>query len=287
MKVLATLGALTASAAVVLLGVSSAPAPAPVTTLTMAQVAAASVGSSVPPAKGVNACWNTKTRVVTVRMSDKEACPTGTKAFAWLYAGETGPQGPQGIAGPVGPAGPAGKDGTSWAPVTASGITAFSNHKDSGVGGDWADDDFTRSATIKRGAAVQADKCGPSAVHCWFWTGTLTDTGSFTSLTGAKDPATGTKDIAGIVTGTFTGGATFEFYAEGMPTATPQGTVDGAAKNPTSEWYKQFFAADANVTGGKLTSWAWDYNAPKTCESFHNAGTGNTGNILGVNACTK
>ncbi|MDX6295084.1 MAG: hypothetical protein QOH50_4159 [Kribbellaceae bacterium] len=190
--------------------------------------------------------------------------------------------------GPAGPAGPAGKDGKD-AIVSVTALTSLTNRPDSGNNGDWAKDTLTRTVAITKQSAVPASNCGPTATTCWFYTGSLIDSGTFTTIDSAKSP--GSKPAAAIngsVQGSVSGGTKLEFYAS-SETPNPslvQGTVDGGAY-PTSTWAKQFFPANVTVTDAKLLDWSWTYTAtaPKTCEKWVNALAGNTGDITGVNAC--
>jgi hypothetical protein len=196
--------------------------------------------------------------------------------------------GTQGPAGPAGKDGVNGKDGTD-AIVSVTALTSLTNRPDSGANGDWAKDTLTRTVAITKQSAVPASNCGPTATTCWFYTGSLIDTGTFTTIDGAKSP--GSKpaaDINGSVQGSVTGGTRLEFYAS-SETPNPslvQGTVDGGGY-PTSTWAKQFFPANVVVTDAKLLDWSWTYTAttPNTCEKWVNALAGNSGDIKGVNVC--
>ena len=59
---------------------------------------------------------------------------------------------------------------------------------------------------------MPATNCGPSAVRCWFYTGSVSDTGTFTTDAGANSPNAGVA-IHGVVTGTINGVDHFEFYS--------------------------------------------------------------------------
>lgn len=186
----------------------------------------------------------------------------------------------------VGTQGPAGKDGKD-AIVSVTALTSLTNRPDSGLNGDWAKDTLTRTVAITKQSAVPADKCGAAATQCWFYTGSLIDTGTFTTLDGAKSPQAGTP-ISGVLTGTVSGGTKLEFYAssETPDPSLVQGSVDGGAY-PTSTWVKQFFPAGVSVTPVGLLDWSWSYNASTICQTWTNALAGNTGDITGANACTK
>jgi hypothetical protein len=190
---------------------------------------------------------------------------------AKLNAVGTGGVGP---AGPQGPKGDKGEPGDS-AIVSVTAATALTDRPDSGAHGDWALDSLTRSVAITRQAAVEASKCGTSAMTCWFYTGTLIDNGTFTTIDGAKSPDKGTA-ISGTVQGSVVGGSKFQFYASSdapNPVSVP-GTSDGAA-NPTAKWPSLFFPAGTAVTDADLLDWSWTYEAQATCEKWVNAKAGN------------
>lgn len=196
-------------------------------------------------------------------------------------AGAVGATGPQGPAGPAGPKGDAGSDAT----LTVTATTSLTNRNDSGTAGDWAKDAFVRTATITRQHAATAGKCGSGATQCWLYTGSVADAGSFTTIDGAKAPVSG-DDINGTLMGSFTGGSTFELYAD---SATPNpalvaGVLSGNGQS-TSAWMRQFFADGVKFAAEGQPKWSWTYAAPSTCETWTNAYNGNTGDIKGVNHC--
>lgn len=200
---------------------------------------------------------------------------------AKINAVGTGEQGP---AGPAGPAGPQGPKGDS-AIVSVTAMTSLTNRPDSGLHGTWALDNLVRQFSITRASAVPAANCGPTATKCWFYTGSLADSGTFASVAGADSPQAGTP-ITGTVTGSVTGAAKLEFYAtsDAPDPALVDATVSGAA-HPTAQWAKMFFAAGTTVTDADLKDWGWDYTDPELCNHWVNAKAGNTGDITSVNAC--
>lgn len=242
---------------------------------TGAAVAAAAASSS----QVIHGCVRLSGRaIVDVYTAKTPKCPSGTFAIHW---------GVQGPAGPAGPAGPSGSNGQD-ADVIESSVIQVTGHDDSGVGGNWAKDSFARTMTVIRHDAVDASHCG-GAAHCWFFTGSISDAGSFTSVDGAKDPNTGASTINGIVTGSFNGGASFQFYADsGDLRPSSLSTVDGGPGSSDPSWPASFLPGSAHVSGYDLLgSWGWTYNAPATCETWVNSAAGNLGNITGVNACTS
>jgi hypothetical protein len=227
--------------------------------------------------------WNVHTAPVT--------CPAGSFAVHWNQAGPQGPAGPQGIQGIQGPPGP------SDLSVTAT--TSVSGRDDSGGDGNWATDAFIRMITITRHEAAAVSNCGGGVAACWFYTGTITDSGTFQTQAGAETPNqgyAGPDTIAGIVSGNFTGGSHIEFYASSSaPNAgLVPSTISGDLPS-TSAWYQKFFSGSTVFSGpANLIDWSWSYSAPATCEHWtdaagNGAGQGTAladGDITGVNHCT-
>lgn len=198
--------------------------------------------------------------------------------------GDTGAAGPQGIAGPVGPQGPAGTNGND-AILSVMAVSSLVDRPDSGLHGNWALDNITRTVSITRQKAAKASNCGGTATKCWFYTGSIADNGSFATVAGGKSPEAG-ADIAGTVNGTVAGASQIEFYAssDAPNPALVDATVTGSV-HPTGEWVKMFFPAGTVTSATDLLDWSWTYNAPGTCEKWVNAKAGNTGDVTGVNAC--
>lgn len=181
--------------------------------------------------------------------------------------------------------GPRGRAGTTGV-VLVRAVTNLTKRPDSGNGGDWALDTISRRATTTRQAAVPASNCGPTAVRCWFYTGTVTDTGTFTTDAGANSPNAGVP-ITGVVKGTIKGVDHFEFYSTNHspdPGLVPH-TVTGS-NDSTSNWMTLFFPPTATVTAANQLGWKWTYHAPSSCETWVDAASGETGDITGTSACT-
>lgn len=185
------------------------------------------------------------------------------------------------LQGGAGSNGSNGKD----AILSVTAASALVDRPDSGLHGDWAKDQMTRTVAITRQSAATASKCGSGATKCWFYTGSIVDNGSFATITGAKSPEAG-ADISGTVAGTVAGASQIEFYAssDAPDPSKVDVTVTGAA-HPTGEWVKMFFPKDTVVTDTDLLDWSWSYSAPGTCETWTNAKAGNKGDVTGVNAC--
>lgn len=172
-------------------------------------------------------------------------------------------------------------------PVSVTAVTTLINRPDSGHYGTWADDNLTRTVSITRQAAVEASHCGGGATTCWFYTGSLSDIGSFTTREGEKSPNADVV-INGQVSGSTAGGSKLQFYSSSgtpQPSLVPSVVTGFAPANATSVWGSLFFPDGTVVTSTELLGWAWTYNAPGTCETWVNAASGDTGNIAGVNAC--
>lgn len=184
-------------------------------------------------------------------------------------------------------------------PVTATATTAVSNRSDSGYsggkGGNWAKDAFSRAVTITRHGPVAVSNCGGTATNgvtsCYHYTGTITDTGSFTTISGANSPNAGTS-IHGVVTGTMTGGSAVEFYASsGTPDASLVSATYSGDGISSTNWVEQFFPHGTAFSTPNEINWAYHYAAPNTCETWddnYNNGGGSQpgdGDIVGVNHC--
>jgi hypothetical protein len=195
-------------------------------------------------------------------------CPTGYAQIGWA----------------------AGVGAPSAGPVTATANTAVSDRDDSGDHGNWAKDAMIRTVSVTRQSAVEVSKCGGAATDCWYYTGTITDAGTFQTVAGALSPRDGVP-ITGVVSGTFTGGSKVEFYASSnAPNASlVPATVTGDVPS-TTNWVKQIFPRISVVSTPSLLNWSWSYSAPNTCETWvdafnNNAGADSEHDIQGVNHC--
>jgi ribosomal protein S8E len=168
-------------------------------------------------------------------------------------------------------------------PVTAT--TMISNRPDggthdnpiAGVNKTWANDNFKRVATIVRGAQVPVSNCPHSGTgKCWSWTGTITDTGTFTTnptaTSGAMSPQAG-KVLDTAVAGSFAGGSTTIKFFSSWKTANASfvpKTMNNHGMLPTgrattTNWVEQFFGGSAvfnsaaNPGGPDLGAWGWTY----------------------------
>lgn len=210
------------------------------------------------------------------------------------------------VAGAFGIAGPA-VAATSWAPgnqhptltqtnahqsfrVSKSGSTRITNDPDSNeVGGTWADDNFTRTISIKGATSVATSYCGGTATKCYSYTGVLTDKGTFTVIKGAGSPAHNVTE-ARSATGSFNGGSkTVKFYASALPAKTPPRSINlkHQTKLSSDNWVEYFFATGTQFgTGPSLGSWSWTYTLPRdgnqTAQKWVDALSGSKGDIVTV-----
>lgn len=194
------------------------------------------------------------------------------------------------------------------APVTAT--TSLTNRPDSGfAGNNWATDKLTRVAKAHLVAEVDVSNCpGTDTGHCYLWDGSITDTGTATTIAGQTAPGTvgGTEDQSlGVqVTG---GAPAVQFYsswktAKGNPRVPTSLDGAGTARQSTGDWMSQFFGSGAviNSSAGlnetNLGNWSWKYtgnfgfdpacpnDAYQWIDSFVLGDTAVAGNILTPNA---
>lgn len=135
----------------------------------------------------------------------------------------------------------------------------------------WAIDAFTRTVNLTRQHAAESAQCGGTPT-CWFYTGTITDGGTFTAVAGQPTPNGTGGVLASNVTGTMNGGAKFEFYASSdAPNAAnvPASATKATLGTTTSEWFKLAFPAGTvfhTPASGALTQYDWEYATP--CEHW-------------------
>jgi hypothetical protein len=237
--------------------------------------------SVTPPT--ITACVSA-TNVVQHLYAHSHTCPAGQHKITWNQRGPQGIQGVQGIQGPAGPS-----------DLSLSAMTSVSNRDDSGGNGNWATDAMIRSVSITRHEAAAVSNCGGAVATCYYYTGTLTDSGTFVTQDGAFTPNQGLhagQHISGTVQGNFTGGTHLEFYASSAaPSASGVvSTVSGDSPS-TTNWVEQFFPGGTSFSSINLIDWSWSYNAPNTCESWVDAASNSggqsagAGDITGVNHC--
>ena len=155
---------------------------------------------------------------------------------------------------------------------TWTATSRISDHPDGGGGGTWANDDFTRTATIKLvGAETTLSDCGAGAAHCYAYTGTLSDRGTFTTIKGSlapnqAAPYVGSTELA-TVHGTMNGTGDVTFYASSdrpnanlVARSVDNHGVTASGVDTTTNWVEQFFpAGTAFGSGPDLNPWSWSY----------------------------
>ncbi|HEY2281195.1 MAG TPA: hypothetical protein VGI00_22785 [Streptosporangiaceae bacterium] len=189
-------------------------------------------------------------------------------------------------------------------PVTATATSHISDHPDGGHGTTnpyWAEDTINRTVTVKLVGSTAADNCGASVAHCYSYTATLSDDGTFLANVGADAPnQSGTyadsKEVRPQARGTMIGGAPVTFYASSNhPDAAlvarnydNHGAV-ASGKFTTSLWVEQFFPNGTTFAAVSLPTYKWTYSTTnlqhrQTWVDSSSNGDGNAqgdGNIVG------
>jgi hypothetical protein len=167
------------------------------------------------------------------------------------------------------------------ASASTSGFTAtqsVTSRDDSGAnGGNWATDAFTATLHLTaHGIAPNSNCPGIVIGACHHIEGTITDTGSFTTVVGNAVPGDGSLNsgsvpaIGATVTGPMHGTLQYSFYTDHAlstaSTSNAPGSVVGDSPS-TGQWPEQFFPAgtsfwdSSGTTGGNeyLGSGPFDY----------------------------
>lgn len=185
------------------------------------------------------------------------------------------------VSGVAGAATPQAKAGQTF-----SATTSITNHDDSGTeGNNWALDNFTRVATIKFVNQVSVSNCpGSDTGKCYFWTYTLKDNGTFTTVPNVDEPNSTTQlDLA--LTGPMTGGTSNgEFYTSwrnpSVSSVAKTVNGDGSMRESTTNWPEQFFGKSAvfnsvaNPGGpdlGSTAGWTYTLNFGTDPQCIHEA----------------
>lgn len=191
--------------------------------------------------------------------------------------------------------------GTADAATVTSASTYIANHPDSGDGGTWAYDDFTRTLTFAK-APDQSVCSGMPATGDTCYTAVIADSGKFNAIVGAADPNTSVSgSIQHSVQGTMTGWSGYTFYApaDDAPSYSNVGTYQNdnfkTSSNPaqtTPNWYLQLFSAadQSAVQGSENNDWTWTYKTPCGEQWTDSAANGGgdiaaAGNITGKDVC--
>lgn len=171
---------------------------------------------------------------------------------------------------------------SSVTPYTSTAVTKVSDRPDSGVHGNWADDTFARTASVHLVSEVALSYCGGTTGtgHCYHWTGTITDSGSFLTIVGDNSPGNGylnggSAPVMGeAVKGTMAGTYSYDFYSSWKSaskalvpaTENDQGNTPGG-RSTTDAWPEQFFGAGARfyesgaASDSLGTTGSWKYTA--------------------------
>jgi len=178
--------------------------------------------------------------------------------------------------------------------TTVTATTHVLNRPDSGHGGNWAYDSFTRTLTVTV-APVQNEK--DTTAGLIDYNATITDVGFFSTVGGAGTPSQfvpGAKILHNGVHGTVNGTYALTVTApvgDGLSGVVPATEDDnfGAAKVSTGNWPELAFATSTGVT---VTGGAYEWDYATACEKWvdssangdgNTAGDGNiTGKICGV-----
>jgi hypothetical protein len=197
-----------------------------------------------------------------------------------------------------------GRGGHPGRPVTATATTRIINHPDGGHGTTnpyWAEDTFNRTVTIKLVGSAALSNCGTGATHCYYYTGTLSDKGTFAANVGSDAPNqsghwAGSKEVRPQARGRMTGDAPEAFYASSNhPDASlvdhflDNHNTAATGDETTSAWVEQFFPAGTHFGSVGLPTYKWTYtttNLPHTQRWVDSSGNndGNNpqdGNIIG------
>lgn len=167
-------------------------------------------------------------------------------------------------------------------PASATASTVILHRPDGGNNGNWAQDDFTRTAYIHRAGPAGLANCpGQSTGHCYTWTFKITDSGHFITEPAGGPPAynglsprTGTALLTQVI-GSFSGGTkTGTFFTDTqapnsslVPATEDDGDALPTGRQTTTNWVEQFFGpaavfnSAANPGGPDLGDWSWTYTA--------------------------
>jgi hypothetical protein len=161
-------------------------------------------------------------------------------------------------------------------PFVFTAHTSLTNRPDSGGNGSWALDTIKRTLTIT--------ETGHSG-SVYNFTATVSDTGTFKTISGAYTPNQGSpftgKHIHGTVQGDVAGTADYSFTASKLPASTSNlGVPDTESGAPvttpetTSSWYEQAFPAGTTFGGTGIGNWGWTYTTDAACGPSYGHGYG-------------
>lgn len=138
---------------------------------------------------------------------------------------------------------------------SATAVSTLTNRPDSGDNGTWANDHITRKATVTLAGKAASSACGGTS-PCYHWKGHISDTGSFTTISGATSPGAGDLNggsaptMAASLTGPMSGVYNYDFYSDSQ-TVNAKGVAKKENGDPTGDlttclWVEQFFGHSAN-----------------------------------------
>jgi hypothetical protein len=209
-------------------------------------------------------------------------CHKGFKPIHWNIkgpkgaaggAGTPGPQGPQGPQGSQGPAGPKGDKGDTGPPgLSVPGVVAthVTGGDSSHCGGDWANDDYTRTLQF-----IPQDDGTIQVVRSY--------NGTFTTIAGAHqpnpNPCPGPPQMGGV-TGTIKG---YDVVVVTGGVFTPNATCPDPCT--TAAMRTTFFPADGGPPATSVVNDGWEYQYDAGAAGFwvnrSAARGGDIGNITG------
>lgn len=165
-------------------------------------------------------------------------------------------------------------------------LTAISNRPDSGGNGNWGIDTINRDVIVTNHGVVPNADCSPAAIHCWSYTATLADSGTFNTIHNAFTPnqfgTNAGKHIASSVFGTISGSGSYTFDASTLANGSlVPGTTSGSALT-TGDWYKLFFSPGTEFSGpGLNNNWSWSYtDSSSISQKWTDAASNNGGQSL-------
>jgi hypothetical protein len=186
------------------------------------------------------------------------------------------------------------------APATAgtsyTAVTQMTSRPDSGGNGNWATDNFTRTATVQVLGQAEPSACGESSGPCYAMSASLSDQGTFKTIHLAYAPNQGApytgEKIGAVVHGTMHGYGTFpEFYVPVLPrTSLVPSQVTGSA-DPSYTWPQLFFPAGTTLTGLNEANFGYFYHTvgihPKLQQNWSDADFNGSGQQLVAGKITK
>jgi Collagen triple helix repeat (20 copies) len=216
-----------------------------------------------------------KETIRDVKFRNTSKCKRGEQKIA-LPRGLRGPRGPQGPAGPQGAAGAPGPAGAKGDPGPAGRsapgvvVTHSSGPDSSHCGGNWANDDYTRTLQF-----IPQDNGTIQVVRTY--------DGTFTTIAGAHQPNPSPcpgPDQTGGVTGTFKG---FDVMVVTGGVFTPNATCPDPCT--TAAILATFFPARGGLVATSTVNNGWEYQYDTSANGFWVNRSGprglDIGNIIG------